>query len=161
MYKPYPGGGRQDSGGDRPPVPQTVLNAVKLMYAGAAVSAIEVIISFTTIGGLKSAIEKAYPKDTAAQVHTLEIQGIVGLAITGLLGVGLWVLMARLNLSGRSWARMVASVLFAINTLDLVTTFTRPGTILGLIFAVALWAVGLGAIVFLWRRESSEFFRPT
>ena len=160
MYQRYPKGGDQVPVRDQLPAPQSVLNAVKCMYAGAAVSAVEIIISLTTIGGLKSAIEKTYPKYTVAQVHTTEVASIAGLVISGLLGVGLWVLMARLNLSGRHWARILASVLFGINTLELLTTFTRPSTILGLVFAVALWVVGLGAIVFLWRRESSEFFQP-
>jgi hypothetical protein len=160
MYQRYPKGGGQGPVDDRPPAPQSVLNAVKFMYAGAAVSLIEIIISLTTIGGLKSAIEKAYPKYTASQVHTTEVASIAGLVISGLLGVGLWILMARLNLSGRNWARIVASVLFGINTLELVATFTRPGTAVGLAFAVVLWIVGLGAVVFLWRRESSDFFRP-
>lgn len=145
---------------DQLPVPQSVLNAAKCMYTGAAVSAIEVIISLTTIGGLRSAIHHAYPHYSAAKVHTLEIEGVAGLVISGLLGVGLWVLVARLNLSGRHWARILASVLFGINTLELLTTFTRPSTLLGLVFAVVLWVVGLAAIVFLWRRESSQFFAP-
>ncbi|HWF83011.1 MAG TPA: hypothetical protein VN695_20740 [Streptosporangiaceae bacterium] len=161
MYQPYPKGGGQGPVEDRPPVPQSVLNAVKFMYAGAAVSLIEIIISLTTIGGLKSAIEKAYPKYTPAQVHTTELASITGLVISGLIGVGLWILMARLNLSGRSWARIVASVLFGINTLQLAATFTRPGTVLGTAFAVVLWVAGLGATVFLWRRESSGFFQPS
>ena len=161
MYKPYPKGGGQGPVDDGRPTPQSVLNAVKFMYAGAAVSAIEIIISLTTIGGLKSAIEKAYPKYTATQVHSVQVASIAGLVISGLLGVGLWILMARLNLSGRNWARIVASVLFGINTLELVTTILRPGTatILGTAFAVVLWLVGLGAIYFLWRRESSDFFQ--
>jgi hypothetical protein len=160
MYRAYPKGGGQGSAGDQPPVPQSVLNAVKFMYAGAAVSAIEIIISLTTVGGLKSAIEKAYPKYTPSQVHATEMASITGLVISGLIGVGLWILMARLNQSGRSWARIVASVLFAINTLQLVATFLRPATVLGTAFSVVLWVAGLGAIVFLWHRESSDFFQP-
>jgi len=158
----YPRGAGQGPVGERPPVPQSVLNAVKFMYAGAAVSAIEIVISLTTIGGLKSAIEKAYPKYTGTQVHSTEVASIAGLVISGLIGVGLWILMARLNQSGRNWARIVASVLFGINTLELLTTVLRPGTatILGTAFAVVLWVIGLGAIVFLWRRESSDFFQP-
>lgn len=162
MCQPYPRGRGQDPVGERPPAPPSVLNAVKLMYAGAAVSAVEVIVSFTTVGGLKSAIRQAHPHYTAAQVHTVEVTSIAGLVISGLLGIGLWILMARLNLAGRSWARIVASVLFAFNTLGLVTTILRPGTatILGLVFVVVLWVIGLGAIVFLWRRESSDFLQP-
>jgi len=160
MYQPYPKGRGQGPVEDRPSAPQSVLNAVKFMYAGAAVSLVEIIISLTTIGDLKSAIEKAYPKYTAAQVHTTEVASIAGLVISGLLGVGLWILMARLNQAGRSWARIVASVLFGINTIDLYFQFARPSTALGLAFAAVLWAVGLGAIFFLWRRESSDFFQP-
>lgn len=156
----YPKGGGQGPV-DRPPVPQSVLNAVKFMYAGAAVSFIEIIIALTSIGGLKESIRKAVPKDTPAQVHTLEVEQIALLVIFGLLGAGLWVLMARLNLSGRNWARIVSSVLFAINTIELLFLFRSPGTVLGLIFAVLLWVVGLGAIVFLWRGESSDFFQPS
>jgi len=160
MYQRYPGSGRQDQVVDRPPAPQSVLNAVKFMYAGAAVSAIEVVISFTTIGGLKSAIHKDFPKYTAAQVHSVEVAQIAALVIFGLLGVGLWILMARLNQSGRNWARIVASVLFGINTIELLFLFRSPSTALGTAFAVLLWLVGLGATMFLWRRESSEFFQP-
>jgi hypothetical protein len=160
MYQPYPTRGGQEPMRDRPPAPPSVLNAVKLMYAGAVVSAIEIIISLTTIGSLKSAIEKAYPHDTAAYVHTLEVEGVAGLVISGLLGVGLWILMARMNLAGRSWARIVATVLFAINTLELLSIFVRPNATLGVAFAVLLWLIGLGAIVFLWRGESSAYFQP-
>lgn len=160
MSQPSPARGGQGPVTDRPPAPQSVLTAVKLMYAGAAFSALEIIISFTTIGGLKSAIKQAYPHYSAAQVHTLEIEGVAGLVISGLLGVGLWILMARLNLAGRNWARIVASVLFGINTLELLSVISRPNTVLGIAFSVILWVIGLGAIVMLWRRESTAFFRP-
>jgi hypothetical protein len=160
MVQPYPKGAGNMPVVDRPPAPPSVLNAVKLMYAGAVVSAIEVIISFTTIGGLKSAIHQRYPHYTAAQVHTVQVASVTGLVISGLLSIGLWVLMARLNLSGRSWARIVAGVLFAINTLELVALFTRPTDVLSVAFAVVLWAMGLGATVFLWRPDSSAFFQP-
>lgn len=159
MAQPSPKGARNAPVADRPPTPPSVLNAVKLMYAGAVVSGIQSITPLATIGGWRSAIHHRYPHFTAAHVHSIEVATITGLVISALIGVGLWVLVARLNLSGRHWARILASVLFGINTLELVTTFTRPSTILGLVFAVALWVVGLGAIVFLWRRESSAFFQ--
>jgi hypothetical protein len=37
---------------------------------------------------------------------------------------------------------------------------SQPKTVLGLIFPVLTWLVGLGAVVFLWRKESTEFFKP-
>ncbi len=160
MYQSYPTGGGPEQVQTGPPEPQSVANAVKLMYAGAVISAIEIVVSLTTIGSVKSAIKKAYPHYTPTQVHDLEVSGIALVVVTGLIGVALWFVMARLNRAGRNWARIVASVLFGINTIELVSLIARPHALLGMLFAILLWLVGLGAIVLLWRRESSAYFQP-
>jgi hypothetical protein len=159
MYQPYPSTDKPVEP-DRPPAPQSVLNAVKLMYAGAAVSAVSLIISLATIGGTKDAIRKAKPSLTAAQVNHLNTLIIVLAMVTGVIGVALWLWMARKNGEGRSWARTLSTVLFALATLDLFGVLRQPKTVLGLVFPVLTWLIGLGAIVFLWRRESAEFFKP-
>ncbi len=46
--------------------------------------------------------------------------------MAGLLAVGLWIWMARANSAGKSWARIAATALFAINTLAVLSTFARP-----------------------------------
>ena len=48
MYQPYPSGG-QPAEPLRPPAPAPVLTAVKLMYAGAAVSAAGLIIGLALV----------------------------------------------------------------------------------------------------------------
>ena len=48
MHQPYPSSG-QPAGPPRPPAPAPVLTAVKLMYAGAAVSAVELITGLVLI----------------------------------------------------------------------------------------------------------------
>jgi hypothetical protein len=68
--------------------------------------------------------------------------------------------MARANGQGKNWARILSTVLFALATLDLFGVVSQPKTVLGLIFPVLTWLVGLGAVVFLWRKESTEFFKP-
>jgi hypothetical protein len=161
MYQPYPAGGGADQLPGRPPMPQSVVNAVKLMYAGAVISAIEVVITLTTIGSLKSAIVKAYPHYSAAKVHDLEVAGIAGIVVSGLIGIALWLVVARLNAAGRNWARIVAAVLFGINTIELISLFARPHALIGMLFAVLLWIIGLAAIVLLWRRESTAYFRAS
>jgi hypothetical protein len=50
-------------------------------------------------------------------------------------------------------------VFFALATVSLFSVLNAP-SVLGVIFAVALWVVGLGAIILLWRKESSDFFKP-
>ena len=65
-YQPYPSTGASVEP-DRGPAPQSVLYAVKLMYTGAAVSTVSLVISLASIGGTKDAIKKARPSLTAAQ----------------------------------------------------------------------------------------------
>jgi hypothetical protein len=165
MYQKYPSGGL--SGGNpmmapvRPAAPAPVLNAVKLMYAGAAVSLVSLIISLTDISGTKAAIRKARPTLTVAQVNQLN-GFIIGLAIvSGLVGVGLWLWMSWANKEGKNWARVLSTVLFGLATLDLFGVFSQPKTALGLIFPLVTWLIGLGVIVLLWRPESSQFFKPS
>jgi hypothetical protein len=159
MYQPYPSGG-QPVEPLRPAAPAPVLTAVKLMYAGAAVSTVSLIISLADIGGSKAAIRKARPTLTATQVNQLNTFIITLAVVSGLVGIGLWLWMARANGRGKSWARIVSTVLFCLATLDLVGVFGEPKTALSLIFPILTWLVGLGAVYLLWRPESTAFFKP-
>ena len=159
MVQRYPSSGNSVEP-ERLPAPPPVMNAVKLMYVGAAVSTVSLIISLADISGTKAAIIKAKPSLTATQVNQLNTF-IISLAIvSGLVGVALWLWMARANNQGKSWARVLSTVLFCLATLDLVGVFGEPKTVLGLIFPVLTWLVGLGAVFLLWRPESTAFFKP-
>ena len=159
MVQRYPSSGNPVEP-ERLPAPPPVMNAVKLMYVGAAVSTVSLIISLVNISGTKSAIEKARPSLTAAQVNQLNTFIISLAVVSGVVGIALWLWMARANGQGKNWARILSSVLFGLTTLDLIGVFSQPKTILGLIFPVLTWLVGLGAVWLLWRKESSAFFKP-
>jgi hypothetical protein len=159
-YQPYPTGGGANQMGmtERPPAPPSMRTAVKFMYAGAALSAISLIVGLATIGSLKSAIKSADPSFTASQVHSAEVVGVSTVVIFGLIGIGLWIWMARANSAGRPWARVVASVLFGISTLELLLSGARANSAFNLVFEGLVWLIGLGAIVFLYRKDSSEYY---
>ena len=159
MYQPYPSTDKPVEP-DKPPAPQSVLNAVKLMYAGAAVSAVSLIISLVSIGGTKDAIKKARPSLTATQVNQLNTFIIALAVVSGVVGVALWLWMARKNGQGKNWARVLSTVLFGLATLDLFGVLSQPKTLLGLIFPVLTWLVGLGAVFLLWRKENNDFYHP-
>jgi hypothetical protein len=63
------------------------------MYAGAALSALLLIITLVTIGSLKAAIAARHPDYTAAQLHAAEITGAASAVIGGLVGLGAIVLI--------------------------------------------------------------------
>lgn len=157
MYQPYPSGDQQPVAPPGPPQP--VRTAVLLMYAGAALSAIEIIIGLVTISSLKNAIRSRYPGYTSSQLHTAEVVGVTTVVVIGLIGVGLWLWMAWANGAGKSWARIVASVFFGLNTIDLLTLVARPHATFGLALAILGWLIGLGAILLLWQRESSAYYQ--
>ncbi len=158
MVQPYPSSGKPVEP-EAPPAPPSVLNAVKLMYVGAAVSTVSLVISLTDIGGTKAAIRKARPSLTATQVNQLNTFIITLAVVSGVIGVALWLWMARANSQGRNWARIVSTVLFGLATLDLFGVFSQPKTLLGLVFPVLTWLIGAAAVFFLWRPDSTAFFK--
>lgn len=166
MYQPYPSGSQMPEQPSRPVAPQPVLMAAKLMYVGAVLSALAAVYTAATAGSLKSAILKAHPLYTTAQVHTAERSNVISaIVVGGLLTTGLWIWMARMNGAGHKWARIVASALFFINTANLLlaaaeassATTAAANTGIQVALVVLVWLAGLGAIVLLWRRESSQY----
>jgi hypothetical protein len=158
MYQPYPSSGKSVQP-ERPPAPVSVLNAVKLMYAGAAISTVSLVISLVDVSGTKAAIKRARPSLTATQVNQLDTFIIALAVVSGVVGIALWLWMARANGQGKSWARVVSSVLFGLATLDLIGVFSQPKTALGLVFPVLTWLVGAAAVWLLWRPDSTAFFK--
>jgi hypothetical protein len=166
MYQPYPASG-QRAEPLRPPAPAPVRTAVKLMYAGAAVSAVQLIIGLALIiVDVKAAARGRFwgVSVTASQVRPILITVWI---VFGLAGIALWLWMARANGQGRNWARILSTVLFGLATLELITDLQQAvspaGTIepvIGLLLAVLGWLPGLAAVWLLWRPVSSAFFKP-
>jgi hypothetical protein len=66
--------------------------------------------------------------------------------------------MAWTNSKGRGWARITASVLFALITIQVLRSLSW--TSVSFLFVVLEWLVGLVAVALLWRRETSEYIGP-
>lgn len=160
MYERYPtSAARQDPAGTQPP--RSVLNAVRLMYAGAGLSAVVVIVTLATIGGLRAAIHAKYPHYSPSQIHTAEVGFVAIDVLSGLIAIGLWLWMAWANRRGRNWARYVSAVFFAINTLNLLGSFIQVHNVGTVIVAGAVWLVGAGAITLIFNRESTPYYQPS
>ena len=159
MYQPYPGGAepREPAPASAPP---SVLRAVKVMYAGVAASLIGIVIDMTTLSATRAAIIKHSPTLTTAQVNSAEHVEIGLFIASGLIGAALWLWMAQSCRAGKGWARIVSTVLFAIDTLAvLITNAGTAGGGLTRAYGLVVWVVGLIAIILLWQRASSGYFR--
>jgi hypothetical protein len=159
MYQPYPSAGQVPEP-VRPGPPPSVVMAVRLMYAGAVVSALSLIVGLATVGSLRTSLHKSDPSLTTSQLHNLQTVVVVGSVFIGVISIGLWVWMALMNKAGKSWARIVATVLFGLDTLFLLLGLARAGAAAGTLVSILTWLIGGGAIFYLWRKDSSAYFAP-
>ena len=144
------------AGALRPAAPGPVRDAVKLMYGGAAGTAIQLIIALYYIGdiGAYHLTVGTHSLTTAQLVHLRPV--IVTLVIFyALVVIALWLWLARAVGRGRNWARILSTVLFGLATLELIGNHG----VVQLFCAVLTWLSGLAAVWLLWRPASSAFFR--
>jgi hypothetical protein len=155
------GNGQPEADSASPPI--TVQRAVKLMYGGAATSTVYLIAALATMGSLKSALDSAnkaakHPL-TASQVNTQATTYILYVVFVGIVAITLWLWMARANGQGKNWARVTATVLFCLWTINTVGTIAGTRLALAMVFPVIAWLLGIGTVFLLWRPDSTAFFK--
>lgn len=153
-----------------PEPPETVSRAVRFMFAGAVASLVwGLYLIIVTVSSRSAALAANNSLSTGKRMTPSQFNsaftGIViyYVALT-LVFVALWMWMARMNRAGRNWARITASVLFAVWTYEAYRSITALSTwiVLGLmIIMLAIWGAGLGALYYLWRPESKAYFKPS
>jgi hypothetical protein len=160
MYQPYPSGGQTPEPQRPGAAPPPVVSAVRLMYAGAVLTAVVLVVSLFTMASIRTAIHNAYPSYSASKVHSAAVALVTVDVFIQVVTIGLWLWMAMANKAGKNWARIVSSVLFGLNTLFVLLSFLRPHASLGSVLNLLIWLIGLFAIILLWRKESSGYFAP-
>ncbi len=154
MYQPHLSSGQLP----RLPAPAPVRTAVKLMYAGAVVSSVPLIIALAYIGDINNyhLTVLGHHLTTAQLLHWRPL--IITVMLVALLVVpALWLWLARANGQGRNWARILSAVLAGLATLQLAGN-TGDGIAL-VLSSVLTWLAGLAVVWLLWRPASSAFFR--
>jgi hypothetical protein len=145
--------------GTRPEPPSRILTAVKLMFVGAALSAIGIIFVLLTTDTMRDQLADNDPELTADELDTLVASSVAGSVIFGVVAIGLWIWMALANKRGVSWARVVATVLGGLNILfTLISLVLIPSSGLSLIVSLATIALAAVILWLLFRPESSEYY---
>ncbi len=139
--------------------PAELALAVKLMFVGAGLSVLGMLIGFTELDSVREATEKAVPAGTSQTIIDASVAAGIGvLVVGGVLGTGLWILNAVYCGKGKNWSRILAAVAFGFAVLSPLAAFTQP--IQPLSFGLNLISLGLGAYItyLLWRPSSSQYF---
>jgi hypothetical protein len=137
--------------------PPPIRTAVRLMYVGAALSVIGILLALGTRSEMRDRIAEDRPELTQSELDTALNVGTAFVVVGGLIGVGLWLWMASANGQGKSWARIVASVLGGLNVL--FTLLGLPNqTAVSLVFSLIGLVLAAAILFLLWRPESSRFY---
>jgi hypothetical protein len=158
MYQPYPTGAQVPEL-EKPPVPAQVKHAVTAMYIGAAATVAGVVIEILTVNATKAAIEKRSPHLTVSQVNGTQHALIIGSIVSGLIALAAWLVIARACKNGHNWARITGTALFGLATIDTIGSAISPVAGPVKVSWPVIWLAGLVAVIFLWRRPSTEFFK--
>lgn len=157
------GGGFPGAPGGDVPQPGSIRLAVRLMWAGAGLSLLGLLVTLLTLDSLKSqlrdSLEKSDPNYTQSEFDAFYAVSVTIGVVASLVGIALWAWMAWKNGQGRSWARIVATVFGALNLLSTLATLGFGGAT-GVSVAVSLVSLLLAIVILiqLWRKESSEFY---
>jgi hypothetical protein len=133
--------------------------AVALQCAGAVLA-----VAGGIVGGLTTKNVIFYTSSSTSATTTVHTgSSVVVGAIGGVISGGLWLWMAWKTGTGRNWARVLSSVLFAVLCLrliaDVVALARAQSSAAAFTVDLIEWGAGLAAIVLLWRAESGEFIR--
>jgi hypothetical protein len=139
--------------------PSSIGLAVKLMWVGAAISAIGIVVAFFQRDELRDQLREADSTLTSSELDTAVSVGLTFVGIIGVISIALWIWMATTNGQGRSWARTVATVLGGLNVVftglgflgDQLTPLNVGFSILGIALAVTI-------LVLLYRPESNQYY---
>ena len=153
----YPQGQGMPGAVPPPARPPAMQRTVQLMYAGAALAVITGIVSGLTTQNSMFTFTSG-STTTTTNIHSAAIAGgIIGGVIDGLL----WLWMAWKTGAGRGWARVLSTVFFGFSCLGLIgnlVTLAKSHPYLAFTFNLITWGVGLAALIYLWKRESTDFF---
>lgn len=156
-----------------PGAPTPIRQAVRLMYAGAAVSVVSLILTVISSFSLKQNLIASNAQNlkdhkvTMGQISTFATASITYAIVIEIAAVALWIWMAKLNEAGRSWARITSTVFFAIWTFYAYSNvnslkggmFISVSLIVSLALLLALWGIGVATIALLWRPVSTAYFK--
>ncbi len=139
--------------------PGTVRAAVGLLYAGAAVTLLVVVVVLSTWDDpsepLQLGVDGGLSGSSLDPDAVLRVGVPVGV-LYALVVVALWVWMARANGRGRQWARVTATVLGGSAVVVHPVAMATSGS--GGFVRLVLLLHAVAILVLLWRPRSSRYY---
>ena len=139
--------------------PRPVLNAVRLMCAGAVLELAVLVTVLVTLSSVRSAIVQDF---TTAQWHTAMLTQIVPIGAGAPIVAGLWLWLAWANGRGYDWARSAFMALFGLVTLGLLIGLGEGAAVYApadMIATAVPWLVGLAAMGLIFSKRAGPYYQ--
>ncbi|KYH45962.1 hypothetical protein [Branchiibius sp. NY16-3462-2] len=152
--------------------PKSIRQAVALMYAGAALSALNLLFAIFSKSRIHDSFVKAnakqaaeYAKDPskAKPLSTSALDAAISQAwvvsmVSGAITVALWIILAQTNKKGNGVARIVATVLTVLNVLLTIASLLGGFSPITFAASIVMVLIALATTYLLWRPESSDYY---
>lgn len=139
-----------------PQAPPSILAAFRLMYVGALLQGLGLVLTWLTRDQLRDTVaeQQEVSGESLDTAYNITLGG--GITIN-LLAIAMWIWMAHANRNGFSWARIVATVLGVLNIAFTLYWISQAS---GLIVVVQLITIAMGATVLflLYRPDSTAYY---
>jgi hypothetical protein len=147
--------GRHSSADSVGPLPDGVRTSVRLLYAGAVLSAIGLAYYGLTTS----------PSSGPQLIHvdnphssSYAIGAAIGVIFAAAVVTGVWLWMVWAIKRGKNWARILSAVLLGVGAFGLLDRLVlMPVSVVTLSWALS-WLAGLGAVILMFQRSVSTFF---
>lgn len=157
-------GGQPAQVGPPSEMPSSVKKAVNVIWARIALSLVSTLLAFFMMDDIVDEAVANQPQVEGADMESVEtlartmaiVGGIVGLVIS----VGVAILLLVFIRKGANWARIVFTVLTAIGLVLGLISFLQPQPTVLMSLSVVYMALGVAALLLLWKKESAPWFAP-
>ena len=144
---------------ETPPRPKAVDTAATLVVTGTVIGAIGSLFTVLDDEFAESLVRQTAPDAPPAEVEMMlsavPIAGVIGVLLT----VGFFALLAVKFRAGRNWARAVLAGLTAFSLIRFLSAAARTNAELSLMWSLADVACCTAAVVYLFQKPSTEYFR--
>jgi len=153
-------------------LPESVRIAIRLMYLGFAVTALDAIFSLVALGqygqdvkNTKAALsvevlQRRIDADNAALRTQDHLVGVMTMAVAAdLIGLVCWAVLAMAARRGHAWTRVAGTVLLgAYSICTLIVLFASNHDISVQFTTAVVWAIGLATVIPMWSHQARDFF---
>jgi hypothetical protein len=137
-----------------PPQLAPMTGASRLMRLGAALTLVNAIVTLASIAQLKASLLEQYPNLSGNTARAIAIGAAGATMVGGVISITLWLWLAGAAKRGRPWVRPTGTTLFGLYTLGVLSTLKNSGLASTRGLAVAVWVIGLVAVIAMWARRT-------